>query len=141
MSSNDGGTLVRLFDRGLNVIIGFFSSTILSLIIVFPHKAIIGLVILVIFIVWSILYEWLRYILDTHWRKIVNERWLAVLKSAVDFVSLLGVFLIIQFFLRLLEESFTSSDFNLYETFLGLFVIMLSTFSVYHTFKYLHNFR
>ena len=121
------------------MIIGFFSSTILALIVIYPHKVIVGLIILVIFIIWIILYEWILYFIDTEWKRLVNSRWLAVVKSSLDAGSLLGVLLIIQFFLRILEDSFGSSDFNLYETLLGLYVIMLSTFSVYHTFRYLHN--
>lgn len=146
--------LADVFVQGRSVIIGFISGFILELLGILEHQVVVALTILAGFITWIILSEWVRQLTAGLWKEWVDPRWLGVLKSAMEVVTLLGVFLVVRFFLKILQvclehacpsfsprpnpqENWTGSDFNILESGLGLFILILGTITVYHQFRYL----
>ena len=131
--------LADVFVQGRSVIIGFISGFILEVLGVLEHPVVVALILLAGFITWIILAEWVRQLTAGVWKRWVNKRWLAVLKSGMEVVTLLGVFLVVRFFLKILQENWTSSDFNVLESGLGLFILILGMLAVYHQFRYLNS--
>ncbi len=135
MSSSSDSGIIRLVDKGLAVIIGLISNFVFDIINVKPNRLELGIIVILVFLLWAALHQYL-----INWIKNLrilknNQVWRDVLLGIMDFILLLGIFLILQLVLEFLQISIGSSDPNLFEIFLGIFTFLLLTFSIVHRVK------
>ncbi len=133
--SKERSTIVRLFNRGISVIIGLVSNFVFDIIDIKSNRLELFLVVIIVFLLWvsadGFIRKWLKKlnVLET------NKVWQKVLLGILDFILLLGIFLVIQLILEFLESGISNSDPNLFEIFVGIFALMLIGFSIVQTIK------
>lgn len=127
--------IVRLVDKGLAVIIGLISNFVFDVINIKPNRLEFSLIVVLIFILWVIIDPYIRYWMENLRALKSNIVWKQVLTGIMDFVFLLGIFLVLQLLLKLLRTGINNSDPNLAEVLVGIYAIMLIGFSIVHTAK------
>lgn len=133
--SDSQSSFVRLVDKGLAVIIGLVSNFVFDIIDVKPNRLEISLIVIIVFVLWAVADRFIRKWLQNLPVLKSNRVWQEVLIGILDFSLLLGIFLVLQLILEFLRTGISSSNPNLFEVSIGIFVIMLAGFSIVHTIK------
>ena len=134
MSSKNEG-LFELLDRGKAVIYGFVASFIFDIIDIKPNKLELILIVVLVFLIWIILSEYIKKGLDRLKTLKTNIQLKKVMFNLIEVITYLGVFLVVKFLLNFIESQSVNIDTNLFESFVGLFVILLIAFTVLNTIK------
>ena len=135
MSRRDDGNFTRLLDRGMAVIISFISSFMLSLIVSQPSRVEITVIVVVLFVLWIMADRLIRTWFETSMIMKDNARWRDVILAVLDFLLLLGIFLVAQLFLRALRDGISTSELSAVEVVSFVLAIMLGGFAIVHTIK------
>lgn len=127
--------IVRLVDKGLAVIIGLVSNFIFGVINIKPNRLELGVLVILVFLLWVALYDytvtWIK-----HLRVLKNNKtWQEVLLNIMDFIYLLGIFLVLELVLEFLKTGIGKSDPSLLEILVGIYALMLAGFSVVQSVK------
>ncbi len=135
MSRRDDENFSRLLDRGMAVIISFVSSFMLSLIVSLPSRVEITVIVVVLLVIWIMADRTIRRWFRTSLLMKENARWRDVLIEVLDFLLLLGIFLVAQLFLRGLRSGISTSELSAVEVVSFVLAIMLGGFAMVHTIK------
>ena len=133
MAKNDG--LFDLLDKGKAVIYGFVASFIFKMIDIKPNKLELILIVVLVFLVWMMINGYIQKALNSLKTLQTNILLKDVLFNVIDVITYLGIFLVIQFLLTFIESQIVDIDTNLFESFVGLYVILLIAFTVLNTVK------
>ncbi len=134
-SSKKKPTIVRLFDRGISVIIGLVSNFVFGIINIKSNRLELSLVVIIVFLLWASADQFIRKWITKLDVLIANKVWQKVLLEILDFVLLLGIFLVVQLILEFLKSGISNIDPNLFEIFVGIFALALTGFSIVQTIK------
>ncbi len=123
-----GSPLSKLLDKAVTVIIGFLSNFVFGFVRAKPNSTELSLIIVLAFALWTgldpPLRRWLRKIpslkRDAVWRR--------TLEASLDFVWLLGVFLVVQLSLQFFLSAIGTTDPNFDEIVVGLAAAVLVVF-------------
>jgi hypothetical protein len=126
-----------LFDRGLSVIISLISTAVYSIIVSRSNRIELTIIIIVAFLLWLSIDGVLRSWIGRMWSLKYNKGWQSVLLDVVNFVSLLGIFLVLELILGNLVNNINSSNPSLFEIGVAIYSVMLIGFSLVHTIKIL----
>jgi len=135
----DPTNILRIWNRIVAVIIGFFSSFIFGEIKELNNQLEIGILTIAVFITWIIVDGYVRARLSRFWTLKQNKAWKLVILEIMDFVYSLGIFLVVQFLLNLLSDSVDEGDLSAGEKFVGVYTIIIVVFSFFQTLRMLHN--
>lgn len=130
---------LSVFNRGTSVIIGFFSSFILTLLLGVQFQIDTLVILVESYVIFQI-------VTATIIAKIIsvvppNEagQWHELINKVTDFVDMLGLFLATNFFLTVIESTFSMTDFSLLEVIATIYVIVLSLFTLAQVLYYLSS--
>ncbi len=138
MSSRDDENFSRLLNRGMAVIISFVSSFMLSLIVSQPSRVEITVIVVVLLVIWIMADRLIRRWFRTSLLMKENALWRDVLVEILDFLLLLGIFLVAQLFLSGLRSGISTSELSAVEVVSFVLAIMLGGFAIVHTIKALN---
>lgn len=131
-------SFLRLFDRAIDIVISFFSTFVLSIIILNTEITFTVVIIMIeSFILWIIVDNITRKWIVNRLEAKENRQWHAILLRVLDFTSIMGIFLVFQILLELLRRTWETSGMNIGESIVAIYVIMLGSFAIYNTFSYL----
>lgn len=135
----DPTNILRIWNRIVGVVIGFFASFIFDEIKELNNQLEVGILTIAVFITWMIIDGYVRKRLSRVWTLRKNKAWRLVILEIMDFAYSLGIFLVIQFLLSLLSDSVDEGDLSSGEKFVGVYTIIIIVFSFFQTLKMLHN--
>ncbi len=136
MSATEGAsTFLRLVDKGLAVIIGLISNFVFGIINIKSNRLEISLLVIIVFLLYASVDRLLRTGIKNLGILKYNKAWQDVLLSVLDFIMLLGIFLVIHLVLEFLETSLSGSNFDFFEVVVGVFSVVLIGFSIVQTIK------
>jgi hypothetical protein len=133
--SGNSDNFSRLMDRGMAVIISFVSSFMLTLIISQPSRVEISVIVVVLLVLWIMLDRVLRTWFQTSVIMAENRRWRDVIIEVLDFLLLLGIFLVAQLFLLGLRSAIGTSQLSGVEVVSFVLSTMLAGFAIVHRIK------
>ena len=133
--SGDDGNFTRLINRGMAVIISFISSFGLSLVVAQPSRVEITVIVVVLFVLWIMADRLIRGWFETSVLMKANARWRDLIIAVLDFLLLLGIFLVAQLFLRALRDGIDTSELSAVEVIVFILAIVLGGFAIVHTIK------
>ena len=132
---DDPQNILRLWER-LNIMLSFFFSVFVFREVndlVPPLEA--GLVSLSIFCAYVVIDTHVRAHISEIWSVRGNTAWQKVIVAFMDFVYSLGIFILIQYFLLLLESNIEEADLSISEKLELVYAIILFMFVVYQNLK------
>lgn len=124
-----------MLDKGKAVIYGFVASFIFDIIDIKPNKLELILIVVLVFLIWMILSEYIKRGLNTLKTLKANILLKEVLFNMIEVITYLGVFLVVKFLLNFIEGQTVNIDPNLFESFVALYVILLIAFTILNTVK------
>jgi len=132
---------LSLEERGSSVIISFFSTFFLGLLLQVNNKVEAFIIVLEGFVIWSVcnytLIFWILGVVPDESAK----QWHDVVANMTQFISMLCIFLVIQFLLSLVETTWFTTDFSIWEVLAAIYVIMITKLTLTKTLKSLTNYR
>ena len=133
--SQHSANVIRLVERGLAVIISLVSSFVFDIIDIKPNRLEFSLIVILVFILWVAIDPYARYWLNNLHALKSNKIWKEVLIGIIDFIYLLGIFLVLRLLLVFLRSGVVASNPSLFEVLVGIYAVMLVAFSIVHTAK------
>ena len=129
------GNITRTFEKGVAVIIGIISTFIFAQLRSKPNRTELSLVIILVFLLGAgadtLLRTWL-FRLPVFSR---NAVWKDTLSDLLDFLLLLGIFLVVQIVLGFFSDALNVNNPNFLEISVGVFILMLTGFAVVQSVK------
>lgn len=132
-------SIVRLVNKGMTVILSFYSSFIVNLIIQAGHPLEFTLIVVAFFLVWISIESWLKKSLNSIYSLQKNTQWKEVLFDVIDNISLLSIFIFVQIIFAHLSNPISSPNLSVAEKITSLMVIYLLGFSLLQTIKSLNS--
>ncbi len=119
--------LLRMFDRSYTVVVAHVSAFVLAALEIQPDGWILSLLLVLLFVLWVASSGYVKRLLD---RGFPRAKWARVVSGLVDFVTLVGVFLVTQFTLLRLFQSLDGAEFSLAEAFVGVLLVVVFIVSI-----------
>lgn len=132
---NDVDNFARLLDRGMAVIISFVSSLMFTLITGQPSRVEISVIVVEMLILWIMLDRVIRIWFTTSVIMEENPLWRDVIIALLDFMLLLGIFVVAQMFLSGLYSAISTNQYSAYEIVVFVLATMLAGFAIVHRIK------
>lgn len=129
-SATDGANIMRLFDRGIGVMTSFFSRFLFDIIIKQPARVEITVIIVFVMVLWIMVDRGIRKLIQKSILMRENRRWRDLIIEVLDFMLLLGVFLITQLLFQLLSEGIGTSEMGAAEAIVLVFIVMVGGFAL-----------
>ena len=126
-----------LFDRGLSVIISLISTAVYTIIVMRTNRFELTLVIIGIFLLWMMIDGYMRDWISNFWSFKNNVGWQAVLFDSINFISLLGIFLVSELLLGNFVNVVNNSNASLFEVAVAIYVVILISYCIIQTIKML----
>lgn len=132
-------TVITIVEQAMSIIIAFFSSTFLFMLTIESHTVEVFIVVMLAYAIWLTTTDhFIIPILSNLWTLRVNTKWHSVLSSLCDFITRVGLFLIMNFFLYFVNVVSRSHNFTLMEALTSIIVVLVMILSLYHTGKSLY---
>lgn len=130
-------TIWNLFDRAQSVIISIISSAVYSIVSQRGDRIENTILIIGVFLMWMILDGYIREWLGKFWSLQHNRGWQAVLLDTVNFISMLGIFLVLKVALEDVVGKFGQNSISIIELLVTIYSVLLIVLSLVQTIKML----
>ncbi len=128
-------SFLKIVDKGLGGIILLVSNFVFGILIVKSNRLELSFSVIVVFLLWISADRFIRKLLTKLNVLKKNKVWQDVLLGILDFVQLLGIFLVVQLILEFIKSGINNSNPNLFEIFIGIYAVMLIGFAIVQTIK------
>ena len=133
----DPTSILRIWNKIVVVIIGFFSSFIFNEIRQLSNQLEVIIITIILFLTWIMIDNYTRARLSKIWTLVGNKSWQSVILEMMDFIYSLGIFLVVQFLLSLFSDEMGESNLSAGEKAVSIYAIVVVTFSTFQTLKIL----
>lgn len=128
-------SFLKIVDKGLGGIILLVSNFVFGILIIKSNRLELSFSVIVVFLLWISADRFIRKLLTKLNVLKKNKVWQDVLLGILDFVQLLGIFLVVQLILEFIKSGINNSNPNLFEIFIGIYAVMLIGFAIVQTIK------
>jgi hypothetical protein len=131
---------LSIYEEGRSVIISFFSTFFLNLLTTGSNQTEVFILLVEGFILWSII----NYVVISYLNGIVPDsearQWHTLINNIARFITLLLIYLVIQYITTFLKNSFSVMDLNLAELLAATAILIIATFSISQILESLTNY-
>ncbi len=128
-------SFLKIVDKGLGGIILLVSNFVFGILIIKSNRLELSISVIVVFLLWISADRFIRKLLKNLNVLKKNKVWQDVLLGILDFIQLLGIFLVVQLILEFIKSGINNSNPNLFEIFIGIYAVMLIGFAIVQTIK------